>query len=69
MAQNIITNFKNIDVLLAGPIGPDLKLLLDKRIKIFNHEYNSDEIHLILEYGINEVFEDTKAPAANRLVF
>lgn len=67
MAQNIASKFSNIDVVLVGPIGPKLKNLLNKRIIIpFDSELYDDETHLILEYGINEEFENLNAPAANR---
>ena len=69
MAHNIASKFNNIDVLLIGPIGSKLKSLLNKRILIpFDSDLYEDETHLILEYGINEEFENVNAPAANRFI-
>lgn len=69
MANNIASKFEQIDVILVGPVGPQLRRLLNKKIQIpVNHEYINDELHLIMEYGIGELFEDVKAPAANRFI-
>lgn len=67
MAQNIASKFKDINVILVGPIGRKLKTLLHERILIpLNTDSVTDEIHLIMEYGASEVFEGVKSPAANR---
>ncbi len=69
MANNIASKFDQVDVILIGPVGPQLRRLLDKKIQIpVNHEYINDELHLIMEYGIGEIFEDVKAPSANRFL-
>ena len=52
---------------MIGPVGPTLKTLLNKNIIIPN-EIEKDEIHLILEYGANEIFEGIESPTANRFI-
>jgi ADP-dependent glucokinase len=55
--------------MLVGPIGPKLKDLLDKRIKIPNEVFiDKDEVHLILEYKINQEWANLKSPHSNRFI-
>jgi ADP-dependent glucokinase len=69
MAQSIAKRLANSEVLLIGPIGPKLRQLLDKNIKTPSSSLiENDEIHLILEYDSNEVFEGVQAPNANRFI-
>ena len=69
MAHNIASKFDQIDVILVGPVGPQLRRLLNKKIQIpVNREYINDELHLIMEYGVGEEFEGVKSPTANRFI-
>lgn len=67
MAESITSKLKNVDVYLIGPVGPKLKSLLNTEI-IVPSLIEKDEIHLILEYSANEMYEEVKAPAANRFI-
>lgn len=69
MAQGITQRFGNTDVLLVGPVGPRLKQLLDKRVRVDEASLiDKDEIHLILEYGLGDKYEKWYAPQANRFI-
>lgn len=69
MAQGIAKRSKNNEILLFGPIGPKLKELLDVSIKIPETCFiEKDQIHLIMEYNDNDVFEDIKTPHSNRFI-
>ena len=60
---------ENCEVVLIGPIGPKLKKLLNKNIKISTSSLiEKDEIHLILEYNANQLFESLQTPTANRFI-
>jgi len=69
MADGIAKRFKNSQVLLVGPIGPKLKELLSSNIEIPKPSLiEKDEIHLIMEYGKHEIFENWQSPVANRFI-
>ncbi len=67
MAESISTKLADTDIYLVGPVGPLLKSLLNKKI-IVPRLIEKDEVHLILEYAANELFEQLKAPTANRFI-
>ncbi len=55
--------------MLIGPIGPKLKSLLNEKILIPSETViEKDEIHLIIEYKVNEQFNGFVAPTANRFI-
>ena len=55
--------------MLIGPIGPKLKALLNSKIKIPNEVLiDKDEVHLILEYGLNQEWTNIKSPQSNRFI-
>ena len=57
-------------VMLAGPIGPTLRSLLDDRIATPTFTTDSqDEIHMILEYAKGQRWGEVTAPCANRVIF
>lgn len=70
MAQGISKRTKSNEIYLIGPVGPRLRRMLkNTRIKIPKmSQLDKDEVHLILEYAENEVFEDLKAPRSNRFI-
>lgn len=69
MAQGISKRFSDAEILLIGPVGPKLKELLNNRIQVPDDTFiEKDEVHLILEYEANEVFENIQTPQANRFI-
>ena len=61
--------FSFTKVILIGPIGPKLKELLNPKIKIPNEVLiEKDEVHLILEYGSNQEWNELKSPQSNRFI-
>lgn len=55
--------------MLVGPIGPKLKQLLNKNIQIAQDVLiSNDEIHLILEYSLNDEWLNFKTPTSNRFI-
>lgn len=54
-------------VLLVGPVGPKLKILLHPKIQV-PVIAKEDEVHLILEYERGVKWGDTEAPCANRFI-
>ena len=69
MAQGISKRFNDSDIILIGPIGPELKNLLNNNIHIPDDcIIDKDEIHLILEYTRNEKFEELLSPTSNRFI-
>lgn len=54
---------------MVGPIGPKLRDLLPEQIKVpKDSRIPEDEVHLIMEYGLNEQWETFTAPVANRFI-
>jgi ADP-dependent glucokinase len=69
MAEGISKRIDNSEIILVGPVGPKLKHLLNKNIRVpQNSVIKNDEIHLILEYDANETFENVQTPNANRFI-
>jgi ADP-dependent glucokinase len=67
MAESISTKLNDTEVYLVGPIGPTLKSLLNQKILV-PRLIEKDEVHLILEYAADEIFEQTRSPIANRFI-
>ena len=68
MAQSIVNKF-DAEVMLIGPIGRKLKALLNEKIVIPNEVLiEKDEVHLILEYSLNQQWNNMKPPQANRFI-
>ncbi len=67
MAESISTKLNDTEVYLVGPIGPTLKSLLNQKILV-PRLIEKDEVHLILEYAADEVFEQARSPIANRFI-
>ena len=68
MADTIKRLQPAIDVLLVGPVGPNLKSLLHNDIA--TPSYNShDEVHMILEYPKGSRWGLINASCANRVIF
>ena len=58
-----------MQVMLGGPIGPKLQSLLDEKIVIpTSLKEEVDEYHLILEYGVGEVWGDHTSACGNRFI-
>lgn len=69
MAQKIASLFPNIKVQLVGPVGPQLQRLLDQRIDVpASSRVPEDELHLIMEYGVNESWAGRSSPIATRFI-
>ena len=52
-----------------GPIGPALKDLIPSNIIVpENSLITEDEVHLIMEYGLNEQWDNLRSPVANRFI-
>ena len=77
MAQGLAKRARNSEIYLFGPVGPRLNemLLADNSsstplaIRIAEKSrIESDEVHLILEYGVSETFEGSRAPRSNRFI-
>jgi ADP-dependent phosphofructokinase/glucokinase len=55
--------------MLIGPVGKRLKGLLNEKIKIPNEVLiDKDEVHLILEYNLNQQWNGMKPPQSNRFI-
>lgn len=68
MAESIVNRF-NAEVMLIGPVGRKLKGLLNEKIKIPNEVLiDKDEVHLILEYNLNQQWNGIKPPQSNRFI-
>lgn len=67
MAESISNKFENTNIYLIGPVGQTLKGLLNERIQVPSL-IEKDEIHLILEYHANELYEGLESPTANRFI-
>ena len=70
MAQGIKSRFGELaDVLLVGPVGPNLQGLLGKDIRVPSScLLERDEVHLIMEYQANETLGRFTAPTSNRFI-
>lgn len=55
--------------MLGGPIGPKLESLLDGKLVIPDAlKQETDEYHLILEYGVGEKWGDHVSKCGNRFI-
>eukprot|EP00050_Salpingoeca_kvevrii_P014082 m.32501 g.32501 ORF g.32501 m.32501 type:complete len:483 (+) comp5544_c0_seq1:876-2324(+) len=72
MALHMVEAFSGdgVEVLLVAPTGPQLRQLLDPRIRIPEAlQHANDEVHLILEYQKGEQWGPLTAQRANRFIF
>jgi len=67
MAESISTKLHDVDIFLVGPVGGKLKSLLNKKIQV-PYVIEKDEVHLILEYNVKEIFDEIETPTANRFI-
>lgn len=69
IGQKLASN-ADTEVLLAGPVGPELHELLDEKIVVPPEALQeTDQVHLILEYQTGERWGPLRAPQANRFIF
>lgn len=69
MGLKLLYSNKDSTIMLGGPIGPKLQSFLDKRIVIPEvMKQDSDEYHLILEYGVGESWGGHVSSCANRFI-
>lgn len=69
MASKIATNFPEAEVQYIGPVGPKILELIPKKLNIPQESiFPHDEVHLILEYKVNDIWGDQVAPVANRFI-
>ncbi|KAL4227894.1 hypothetical protein ACF0H5_013334 [Mactra antiquata] len=69
IAVKVATLFPERKVQLVGPIGPGLLELLPSSIHIpENSRISDDEVHLIMEYGLDEKWHQVTSPVANRFI-
>ena len=65
--HNLLNNAQQI--LLTGPIGPKVKELLHPRITVANSSLQGhDEVHLIMEYQVDDTWGDSTATVATRFI-
>ena len=56
-------------VQLVGPVGPRLLSMLDPTIQVpYQSKVSVDEVHVILQYGVGDVWGLNTAPVATRFI-
>eukprot|EP00118_Oscarella_pearsei_P012684 m.95441 g.95441 ORF g.95441 m.95441 type:complete len:342 (+) comp36851_c0_seq2:644-1669(+) len=63
------TEFPGSNILLGGPVGPQLRNLLPVNVTVPETCLQTDdEVHLIMEYKTGDQWGTVKAPCANRFI-
>ncbi|OWF54069.1 ADP-dependent glucokinase-like [Mizuhopecten yessoensis] len=69
MASKISEQFPEVKINFIGPVGPKLLEMLPKSLNIPTASHiSTDEVHLIMEYGVGETWGDVQSPVANRFI-
>ncbi|XP_069138122.1 ADP-dependent glucokinase-like [Argopecten irradians] len=69
MASIITEQFPEVKINFIGPVGPKLLEMLPTSLNIpTKSRISTDEVHLIMEYGVGETWGDLRSPVANRFI-